>query len=160
MEAGAEYGIAPIAPSTIRSVEGGLLSYLSDITREDNPFVLGMGHLVDLDRSSDFIGREALENVRNQGVDRHLVGVEIHGKPLEKPNSGFWHVIESGQEIGHITRCVYSPRLDKNIGFAKVPATRADVGAQLVLGTPFGEMTATVCDTPWFPAQKTIPEGI
>ncbi len=39
-------------------------------------------------------------------------------------NSGleeFWPVLEDGSTIGHITRCVHSPRLDRNIGFANVP---------------------------------------
>ncbi len=57
MAAGEPWNIAPIAPSAIRSIEGGLLSYGSDITRQDNPYTLGMGQLVDLDQSHDFFGK-------------------------------------------------------------------------------------------------------
>jgi aminomethyltransferase len=159
MEAGSAYDIAPIAPSTIRSIEGGLLSYASDITRADNPFVLDMDHLVDLDQPGAFIGREALAKIKADGVKRRLVGVEIHGAPLEESNREPWQVVEDDKDIGHITRCAFSPRLTKNIGFANIPAGHATVGAPLALTTPFGELRANVCETPWFPAQKRIPKG-
>ena len=159
MEAGEEYGIAPIAPSTIRSIEGRLLSYMSDITRADNPFVLGMDQFVELDKPGDFIGRKALERIKAKGVTRQLVGVEIHGEPLAEANDEFWQLTEAGQKIGHITRCVYSPRLEKNIGFANIPIEYAAVGTDFVLTTPFGERQATVCESPWFPALTTIPEA-
>ncbi len=68
MDAGQAYNIAPIAPSTIRSVEGGLLSYDADITRADNPFFLGIDRLVELDQPGDFIGRKALEKIKVEGV--------------------------------------------------------------------------------------------
>lgn len=159
MEAGKNYGIAPIAPSTIRSIEGCLFSYISDIRREDNPYVLGLDRLVDLDQPDDFIGRKALEKIKAEGVKRRLVGVEIHGEPFAQPNGEFWQVFDGDQEVGHISRCVYSPRLEKNIGFANVPTGHADIGTKLMLATHCGERLATVCATPWFPAQKTIPEG-
>ena len=159
IDAGEEFGLAAIAPSTIRSIEGRLLSYVSDITRADNPFVAGLGEFVDLDQPDDFVGREALEKIKADGVKRQLVGVEIHGEELAGPNEEFWQVVEAGQKIGHITRCVYSPRLDKNIGFANVPIEHAAVGSGLVLATPAGERPATVCETPWFPAQTRIPNG-
>ena len=160
MEAGKSYGIAAIAPSTIRSIEGGLLSYGSDITRSDNPFVLGFDRLVDLDRPDDFIGKKALEKIKAEGVKRRLVGIEMPGEALKKSNAKFWPVSDGEVEIGHVTRCVNSPRLEKNIGFANVPVEHAAIGSEFVLITPSGERQATVCEAPWFPAQKTIPEGI
>ena len=158
MEVGKKFNIAAIAPSTIRSIEGRLLSYRSDITRADNPYVLGMDHLVELEQPGDFIGRKALEKTRAEGPKRLLVGIEIDGKPLTEPNEEFWKVLAAGQEIGHITRCVYSPRLEKNIGFANIPIEYAVLGTDLMLATPVGERSATVCESPWFPAQTAIPK--
>ena len=57
MSAGEEFGIVPAAPNTIRSIEGGLLSYFSDMRREDNPYTFGLDRLVDLDKKADFLGR-------------------------------------------------------------------------------------------------------
>ena len=158
MEAGKPYGIAPAAPSTIRSVEGGLLSYISDMSLADNPFILGIDWLVDFDYPDDFVGRKALEKIKSDGPGRLLAGVELHGDPLDANNTEFWPVSAGERTIGHITRCVYSPRLKKNIGFANVPVEHANIGTELSVSTPLGVKKATVCDAPWFPAQKKMRE--
>lgn len=158
MEAGKPYDIAPTAPSTIRSVEGGLLSNISDISLADNPFILGIDWLVSFDQPDDFVGRKALERIKRNGPERLLVGVELQGDPLDTTNTEFWPVSVGKQTIGHVTRCVFSPRLKKNIGFANVPIEHADIGTDLTVTTPLGDKKATVCEAPWFPAQKKIHE--
>ncbi len=158
MEAGQAYDIAPIAPSTIRSVEGGLLSYQSDITVEDNPYTIGMDRFVDLDQSDDFIGREALRKIKAAGPERRLVGIEIEGRSLVGLNEHFWDITDDGQKIGHVTRCVHSPRLERNIGWANVPAAYAAIGTKLVVTAPHADLPAAVCEAPWFPRQTKIPE--
>ena len=158
MEAGKAYDIAPTPPSTIRSVEGGLLSYISDISLADNPFILGVDWLVNLEQPDDFVGRKALEKIKADGPERLLAGVELQGDPLHTPNSEFWPISVGGKDIGHITRCVFSPRLKKYIGFANIPVEHAAYGTELLVTTPFGDRTATVCEAPWFPAQKKMRE--
>ena len=155
MAAGKPYGIAPIAPSTIRSIEGGILAYISDITPKDNPYVLGFDRLVDLDHEADFIGKAALKKIKAEGVTRRLVGVKISGSPLQ-PNEERWPMMNDHKPIGHITRCAFSPRLEKNIGFANVPVDRADIGTKLVVKTPSGERQASVVPTPFFESKKLI----
>ena len=160
MEAGRPYGIVPAAPSTIRSIEGGLLSYISDITMADNPFTLGFDRFVDLDQPDDFIGRAALERIRDEGPKRRLVGIEIGGEPLVASNEEFWDVIHDGVQIGHVTRCVYSPRLERNIGWANVAVQRAAIGTGFAVRSPTGNRSATVCEAPWFKPQTRIPAGL
>ena len=160
MEAGKPYGIVPATPSAIRSVEGGILSYVSDITRDDNPFVLGFDRLIDFDQPGDFIGKDALKKIRSDGAQRRLVGVDIGGEPFAASNDAYWPVTRSGRRVGHITRCLYSPRLERNIGFANVPVECAGLGTELTLQTPADERSAVVCDIPWFPAQKQIPDDL
>ncbi|MDX1499397.1 MAG: glycine cleavage T C-terminal barrel domain-containing protein [Woeseiaceae bacterium] len=158
MEAGSPHAIKAIAPSTIRSVEGGLLSYQSDITLADNPFTIGMGRFVDLDKP-EFIGRAALARIAETGPERRLVGFELDGDPLAAPNEEFWTVSDGGQVLGHVTRCVYSPRLEKNIGWVNVPVAGAGIGTEFTVHAAGGDRRATVCLAPWFPPQKTIPEA-
>ena len=157
MAAGEPWGIAPIAPSTIRSVEGGLLSYVSDINRSDNPYTLGMHRLVDLDMKHDFVGKSALQKIHDQGPTRRLVGIEMPGEPLKGSNNEFWEVLADGANTGHMTRCLYSPRLEKNIGFANVEAAQSGIGTVLSVITTQGERDAIVCKWPWFPAEKKTP---
>ena len=64
MSAGEEFRIVPAAPNTIRSIEGGLLSYYSDMRRVDNPFTFGLDRLVNLDKKAEFLGREALRKIQ------------------------------------------------------------------------------------------------
>ena len=156
MEAGKPYGIKPAAPSTIRSIEGGLLSYVSDITLDDNPFVIGMERFMSLEQD-DFIGRDALIKIRDEGVKRRLIGIEITGAPLVGSNENFWNVLSDGEKIGHVTRCVYSPRLEKNIGWANVPIAFAEVGTEIVIDAADTERAAKVCEAPWIKPEIKIP---
>ena len=159
MEAGRLHGIAPAAPSTIRSIEGGLLSYVSDITMADNPFTLGFERFVDLDQPDDFIGRAALERIRREGPERRLVGIEIEGEPLTGGNEEFWDLADDGMKVGHVTRCTWSPRLERNIGWANVEARCAAIGTGVTVQSPLGNRRATVCEAPWFRPQTRIPRN-
>ena len=159
MQVGEEFGIAPAAPNTIRSIEGALLSYASDIRREDNPYTLGLGRLVQLDKQAEFIGRDALRRIHAAGNHRRPAGIEVAGEPIPG-NESFWPVLESGTKLGHVSRCVFSPRLERNIGFANVPATHSTPGTRLTIDTPGGPRPATVVKAPWFPAQRDLPTNI
>ena len=157
MAAGEPYRIKPAAPNTIRSIEGGLLSYISDIRLSDNPFVIGMERFMSLDQDDDFIGKDALIKIKAEGVKRRLVGIEISGEPIEGSNENFWNVRVDGQKIGHVTRCVYSPRLKKNIGWANVSIEYSDVGSEIVVDATDGQRAATVCEAPWIKPEIKIP---
>lgn len=159
MAAGADDGIAPAAPSTIRSIEGGILSYCSDITRDDNPFVLGMERLVDPDMQADFIGKEALRRIRQEGVARRLVGfVADVAKPLPG-NSEFWPVLRDGEVVGHVTRATWSPQLSQYIGFANVPAECAAPGNRFNVESEHGSFDVSVVNTPFVAAKKVIEKA-
>jgi aminomethyltransferase len=156
MAAGKPYDIVPATPSTIRSVEGAILSYVSDITRADNPFTIGLDRLVDLDQEADFIGKEALKRIKREGVKRRLVGVEIGGKPLEGGNQHFWSVYSGDDVVGHVTRCIYSPQLKKNVGFVNVLADCSKLGTELSLDAPDGRRAAKVVPAPFIESKKKI----
>ena len=157
MDAGREYNIAPAAPNIIRSIEGGILSYVSDIRPQDNAYTIGLGRLVNLDKKAHFIGREALRKIHEQGNHPRLVGIEIDAEPILH-NESFWRVLVDDEIVGHVSRCVFSPRLERNIGFANVPEELTEIGTQLVVKTPAGPANAAVVKTPWFPAQKILPD--
>jgi len=158
MDAGKPYNIRPTSPSTIRSVEGGLLSYASDITIDDNPYVIGMDRFVDFDHPGDFVGKAALQKIAAEGAGRRLVGIEIDCDALAVPNEEFWDISVDGKRIGHVTRCAHSPRLERNIGWANVAVEHSDVGSELIVDSPSGDRPAVVCEAPWFKPQIAIPD--
>lgn len=155
MAAGEEFGIKPATPSTIRSVEGAILSYCSDITRADNPWTVGLERLVDIDKAGDFIGKAALQKIASEGPSRKLVGVEVSGEPLAG-NDAFWDVEYRGTVVGHITRCVFSPRLEKNLALANVSIECSVDGTELTVVASVGRRQAVVVPTPWFQSETKI----
>ena len=157
MEAGKPYGIRPTGPSDIRRIEAGILNYGADMTIADNPFEVGLDRLVDLDKSSDFIGKQALKRIATEGVKRKLVGIEIQGPPIEF-NMTKWAVARDHTRIGSVTSAIHSPRLQKNIGYAMVPIEYAAVGSELTVQTPGGERGAVVVEKPFIDPKKEIPK--
>jgi len=158
MEAGRPFNIRPTGPSDIRRIEGGILNHGTDITLDTNPYEVGLDRLVDLDKDAEFLGREALRRVRAEGVKRRLVGVEIEGAPIEF-NMTRWPVRIESENIGQVTSAIYSPRLQKNIGYAMVPVEYAALGTEFEVETPGGAARAVVVPMPFVDPGKTIPKS-
>ena len=154
MAVGAEFGIKPGHTSTIRRVEGAMLSYHADADINTNPYELGLDRLVDVDMPADFIGKEALRKIRDAGISRKQVGLYLEGNPLPGPNTSFWPVKQDNQIIGKVTSAVYSPRLQKNIALAMVAIAHIAPGTKLEVLNDAGTMPATITATPFYDPQK------
>ena len=156
IQAGEPYALAPIGPCHIRRIEGGILAHGCDMTIEENPYEVGYGYkwMVELEQEQDFIGREALREVATRGVTRKLVGVELGGPPLGAYSDGsmpdFFPVTKDGAVIGKVTSACFSPRLEKNIGYAMVPVEHSELGTQLVVERPDETVNAVVADRVFF----------
>jgi aminomethyltransferase len=160
--AGEPFGIRVIAPSEARRIEAGIFNYGSDMRIEDTPYhVTGLERLVELDQEADFIGRDALRRVRDEGVDRKLVGIEIAGEAMtdEGALNDFWPVMADGERVGRVTAGAWSPRLERNVGYAWVPIALAGVGTPLSIGSPRGTLDATVHELPFVDPHKDIPKS-
>ena len=150
-----EFNGRVIAPNTIRTIEGGLLSYGSDFGREHNPFTIGFDRLVNLDQERDFIGKAALKIIKEEGPKEKLVGIELEGDPIIKAPENFWPVNNSNNEkIGRVSRAFFSPRLQKNIGLAIVDIAYANEETKFSVATPNGDLESVVVSMPWFEADK------
>ncbi|MFV1530808.1 MULTISPECIES: glycine cleavage T C-terminal barrel domain-containing protein [unclassified Phaeobacter] len=156
MAAGLEFGLKPGHTSSIRRIEGGMLSYHADADMGTNPFELGFDRLVNLDMEADFIGKAALRRIRDEGVSRKQIGLIIDGEPLAGPNTTFWDINSGGEAIGKVTSAVYSPRLEQNIALAMVSAEHANIGAQVEVVTKSGPVRATICERPFYDPKKQI----
>jgi aminomethyltransferase len=130
---------------------------------EDTPFhITGLERLVELDQSTDFIGKDALRRIAEEGVDRKLVGIDIEGAPMtdEGALNDFWPVHEPGDgAIGRVTAGAWSPRLERNIGYAWVPASHREVGAPLELRANGSVRAAAVAALPFVDPTKEIPKS-
>lgn len=159
MAAGKPHDIRPTGPSDIRRVEAGILNWGADLTVENNPYEVGLERLVEQGKKADFIGREALRRIAASGVSRRLVGVEIAGAPIAF-NMTAWTVSAGGRPIGRVTSAIYSPRLEKNIGYAMVSVEHAALGSRFEVAIPdAGERVATVVPKPFLDPEKAIPKS-
>ncbi len=156
MATGAPLGLKPGHTSTIRRIEGAMLSYHADADIHTNPYELGLDRLVDLDMEAEFIGKEALRRIRDRGVNRLQVGLHIDGAPLAEPNTAFWPVRRGGVTVGKVTSAVHSPRLERNIALAMVSVDCAELGTRLQVATPAGATEATVVERPFHDPKKRL----
>ena len=158
IKAGKPYHIRPTGPSDIRRIEAGILNYGADMTIENNPYEIGLGWTVDLEKPSEFIGKAALQKIKDAGPRRKLVGIEIDGPRIEF-NMTKWPVRARGKEIGRVTSAIHSPRLKKNIGYAMVPIAFSDTGTEVEVIHPAGTRKARVVKKPFIDPGKAIPKA-
>ncbi|MDB4828056.1 glycine cleavage system protein T [Candidatus Pelagibacter sp.] len=156
MQAGKEHGLQPGHTSSIRRIEGGMLSYHADADINTNPFELGLDRLVNLDSDTNFIGKEALKKIIHNGITRKQVGVEIDCKPLTGPNTTFWELKKNDINIGKVTSAVYSPRLKKNIALAMVSVEQSEIGNEFQVTTNEGLFNCIVVEKPFYDPKKKI----
>jgi aminomethyltransferase len=163
LEAGEPHGLAVIGPSHIKRIEAGILALGADMWYDTNPYEVDMGYewMVDLEQEADFVGKEALWRIKAEGIKRKLVGVEIGGERLGSYNDGsmidFFPVSSKGDRVGKVTSACYSPRLEKNIGYAMVPIELAEFGTELEVETPKERTSAVVVRRPFIDPEKEVP---
>ena len=154
MAAGQPFGLRAGHTSTIRRIEGGMLSYHADMDINTNPFELGLDKLVDLDIEAAFIGKAALKRIKAAGIRRKQVGLQITGPPIEATNTRFWPLLARDEQVGIITSAVYSPQLERNIALAMVSLEWAGKGSELLARCSSGDHHAIVVDVPFIDPQK------
>ena len=122
-----EAGVKPCglgARDTLR-LEAGMNLYGADMDETVTPLESGLTWTVAWEPTDrDFIGRQALETQRQQGVKRKLVGLVLQDKGVLRNHQ---KVVVDGLEDGEITSGSYAPTLEKSIAFARVPV---DIGTQ------------------------------
>ena len=153
-QAGQEFNISPGGPNIIFRLEGGILSYLADFDRTNNPYDVGLDWMIDLDQEDDFIGKEALREISMRGPTKKLMGAEIKGDPIESSNEDYLPVLIDGNRVGTMTAMVFSPRLQKNISYVFVDIEHAKIGQEIVISSPNQSFEALVVDIPWFDRAK------
>jgi len=156
MEAGKEFGLQPGHTSSIRRIEGGMLSYHADADIHTNPFEVGLDRLVALDSDINFIGKKALQKIHEEGVKRIQVGLEISGEAFQGPNTIFWPLQKDGKTVGKVTSAVYSPRLKKNIALAMVDVKVSELGQSLDILIDKDIRQSVVVEKPFFDPKKSL----
>jgi aminomethyltransferase len=156
MQEGKELGLHPGHTSTIRRIEGGMLSYHSDMDINTNPLELGLDKFIDLDGTFDFVGKDALIEIKKSGIQRKQVGLIIECEKLKGPNTKKWDIYKNQQYVGQVTSAVYSPRLQKNIALAIVDIEYSDIDTSLKIKIDDEMVDAIITKKPFFDPNKLI----
>ncbi len=162
LEQGREFDLRVIAPSHIRRLEAGILSYGQDMDIENNPYEVRLGWQVDLGKD-EFIGKEALVKIKEEGVKQRLVGLKLGGDPIVWYNESFYPVrdADNGGDVGYVTSAFWSPNVGSNIALAVMPSTHWKLGARVQALLPEdGVVDAEVVRVPFFDPTKERPKTV
>jgi aminomethyltransferase len=147
MRAGRAFGLKPVGLGCRDSLrlEMGFCLYGNDIDRSTNPLEAGLGWTVKLDKP-DFIGKQAIAQVKAAGLTRKLVGFEVKGPRV--PRHGM-EVTAGGRAVGTVTSGGFSPSLERGIGMAYVPLDLSRNGSRFGVRAGTAELEATVVPRPF-----------
>ena len=159
MKIGEPMGLRPGHTSTIRRIEGGMLSYHADMTINTNPLELGLDKYVDLDKDFNFVGKEALISILDKGIDRKQVGIIIDDDPMLGPNTRFWDIYVDDSVVGKVTSAVYSPRLKKNIALGMIKVAYSNLGQVLTVDSGTKKLHAVVSQKPFYDPNKSLTKN-
>lgn len=153
MAAGKDLDVRAGAPSQAERVEGGLLSYLSDITADMTPFEAGLGHFCHVDRNTACLALDALRKKAQPA--RQVRPLTIEGDPVP-PMAGFWPVTDlNGAPVGRISSAVFAFTYNENIAIGLIDRSHWDVDTELLVQTSQGIRSARIRSG--FPGREAKP---
>ena len=147
MEAGRDLEVRAGGPNLIERIEGGLLSYGNDITREHTPYEVGSGSVCRLDTDPPCLAADALRPEAEQGSGRHVRGLRIKGGAVAACRES-WPVTAAGEPVGSVTSAVWSPERSTNVAIGTLARAHAVAGTTVTVHAPDGARAATVCALP------------
>ncbi|MBK7706331.1 MAG: glycine cleavage system aminomethyltransferase GcvT [Acidobacteria bacterium] len=152
MEAGAGVGILPCglaARNTLR-LESAMSLYGHELSDTISPLEANLGWICKLDKG-DFIGREPMQRIKEEGLKRKLVGFEMVDRGIAR--DGF-EVFIGDEKVGNVTSASPAPFLKKNIGLAFLPTEFAKTGQEITIDVRGKKLAAVVVPTPFYKREK------
>ncbi|MCR2820375.1 glycine cleavage system aminomethyltransferase GcvT [Lederbergia panacisoli] len=153
LTAGVEEGLLPCglgARDTLR-FEANLALYGQELSEQITPLEAGIGFAVKLNKDEDFIGKTALQNQKETGVPRAIVGIEMIDRGI--PRHGYKVFLED-EEIGFVTSGTQSPTMKKNIGLALINSKYKEIGNEITVEIRGKRLKAVVIPTPFYKRAK------
>ena len=150
-DAGQEFNITPGCPNLIDRIEGGLMSYGNDFTNENNPLECNLEQYCKSDVNHEYIGKEALKLIQNNGIKQKIRGIIFEGDPCSGIGQPLPVLSNDNKKIGQITSGIYSPRIKKNIGLSMILKDYWDIGENIFVQMLDGEKRRGTITTLPFP---------
>lgn len=147
MEAGRDLDVYAGGPNLIERIEGGLLSYGNDMTRDNTPHECGLGRFCSTQTAIGCVGRDALLRVAKEGPVKQIRALSIEGDL--PPCDRLWKVTANNKLIGQVTSAAKSPDFGTNVAIGMVKMTHWDEGTKVQVETQDGPRVATVHEEFW-----------
>lgn len=157
LEAGEPHGILPVglgARDTLR-LEMGYPLHGHEISVDTNPLEAGLGWTIDWSKGP-FVGRVALEAIRDAGVSRKLAGLVADAPGIPRAGQA---VLRDGAPVGELTSGNFSPTLGKGIALGYVVPDAAESGLGLEVDVRGRRLPVTVTAPPFVPRGRAAPKG-
>jgi len=147
MEAGRALDVHAGCPNLIERIEGGLLSYGNDMTRNNTPHECGLGKFCNTMTAIGCVGRDALLRVATEGPIRQIRPLAIDGDAVP-PCTDAWSVTDAnGKRVGQVTSAAWSPDHQTNVAIGMIRMTHWDAGMRVLVQAPDGAREAEVRGT-------------
>jgi dimethylsulfoniopropionate demethylase len=146
--AGEDLDVRAGCPNVIERIEGGLLSYGSDMTRDNTPHECGLGRFCDTQAAIGCIGRDALLRMLHDGPARQIRGVFIQGDAVA-PCTEPWLVHAGDRKVGQVTSAAWSPDFGTNVAIGMIDASHWDIGTTVAVDTADGTRPAEIAALPF-----------
>ena len=147
--AGADLNLRPGCPNLIDRIETGLLSHGNDMTLYNNPIEAGLDRFFKLGKSADYLGREALEKIAQDGPAQRMVRVVVPGAPVANPRETYSTIVAESGTPGCMTSIAYSPRLQCNVGLGYVPSGNTRVGTAIEVAVAGTKRQGQIASQDW-----------
>ncbi len=144
----------PIKPAGLGArdslrTEAGMPLYGHELSEEWDPLTAGQSWCVHLDKN--FIGRDALQKIKEQGLGKTLVGLEVASKRTPRQNAP---IVNNGEHVGVVTSGLSSPTLGKVIAMGFVPPALSEVGTAVEINLGKSQLPARVVPLPFYKKPK------
>ena len=173
LKIGGEYGLQPYGVSAMQSlrIEKTLPLYGPDIDETRNPFQLGLNRWIRFDKRQ-FIGRDALLQIQDMGLDERWTGLELESKVPAKTGERIFSISDissvrekmysgseagdeldiekAGELVGEVTSSAVGHSVEKTLALGFVRVTHTYPGAQLLVEVNGRPTLAKVVNTPFF----------
>ena len=146
-EEGKEFNVKPGCPHLIERIESALLSYGNDMDINDNPLECGLDKFVHLDNNIEFLGKDKLIKIKENGIEKKLMGVKIDIDNINLRSS--INLTINNSVIGEVRSAVYSPTFNKVIGIAMInkPYFLSKDKFDIIIDSK--KYTGEICDIPF-----------
>jgi aminomethyltransferase len=148
LSGGRELGISPVGLGArdVLRLEAGMCLYGNDINENTSPIEAKLTWVVRLEKS-DFVGKNAIQGLKEKGPSRVRVGFRMKEKGIPRQSQDVFADVEA---VGKVSSGTFSPTLSVGIGMGYVPPSLAAVGETVSVGIRDRRVRAEVVRLPFY----------